>query len=96
MQDDAPAQGSQQTWAIVATVPTPSEAELLAGFLENQGVTVEQESRLFTQEPVSLGTMGDVRIRVPMEQAAEARRLLAELAENPPPALDEAGDDPTG
>ncbi len=68
-------------WEVVQTVSTDSEAELIRGFLVSRGVTVEKDSRLFTQEPVTFGAFGDVRIMVPAAELANAKRLLAELAD---------------
>lgn len=73
-----------QDWEIVEVTTTSVEADLIVGFLTSRGVTAEKDSRLFTQEPVSLGTLGDVRIRVPADEAEGARTLLADLREQGP------------
>ena len=66
-------------WEVVRVVLTANEAELIRGFLSSRGITVETESLLFTQEPLSTGAFGNVRILVPASELAEAQRLLAEL-----------------
>jgi len=65
-------------WEIVETVGTDEEAALIAGFLQSRGVPALVESLLFRQEPVTFGRLGEVRLRVPAERVAEARRLLEE------------------
>jgi hypothetical protein len=65
-------------WAIVRTVGTDEEAELIAGYLRSCEVPAEVESLLFHQEPVTFGRLGEVRVRVPAERRTEAERLLAE------------------
>jgi len=64
-------------WQVVRTVGSDEEATLIAGYLQSNDVPTEVESLLFHQEPVSFGRMGEVRVRVPTEHAAEAERLLA-------------------
>ncbi len=66
-------------WEVVRVVLTANEAELIRGFLSSRGITVETESLLFTQEPLSTGALGDVRILVPASELGEAQRWLAEL-----------------
>jgi hypothetical protein len=63
-------------WEILDTVGTEQEALLIAGFLESREVPVRVESRAFRQEPVTFGALSGVRVRVPPEYLAEARRLL--------------------
>ncbi len=76
-------------WEIVETVGTEEEAALIRGFLESQSVTVQIESLLFHQEPVNFGRLGEVRIRVPPEQAEEARKLLDDRDEGTTQGLEE-------
>ncbi len=66
-------------WELLQVVSTDSEAALIRGFLTSRGVTVENDSRLFTQEPVTSGALGDVRIMVPADQLDAAQRLLDEV-----------------
>jgi hypothetical protein len=77
-------------WEIVEVVGTDEEGSLITGFLQSRGVDARLDSLLFHQEPVTFGRLGEVRVRVPAAQAAEARRLLAELRSDPaaaaPPA----------
>jgi len=77
---------ADDAWEIVRTVGTDEEAALVAGFLRSRDITVEIESLLFHQEPVTFGRLGEVRIRVPAEEADRALELLDELDEA---ALDE-------
>lgn len=67
-----------ESWEVVATVGTEEEANILAGYLRANEVSAQIESLKFHQEPVNFGRLGEVRVRVPMEQRAEALRLLAD------------------
>jgi len=77
-------------WQVVRTVGSDEEATLIAGYLQANDVPTQVESLLFHQEPVSFGRMGEVRVRVPTEHAAEAERLLAERDARP---LDDEADE---
>lgn len=65
-------------WEVIEVVGTEEEAELIAGYLANQGIPVEVESMHSHEFPVNVSALGDVRIQVPSEHVEEARRLLAE------------------
>jgi hypothetical protein len=67
-----------ESWEVVATVGTDEEANILAGYLRANEVSAQVESLRFHQEPVNFGSLGEVRVRVPMEQRQEALRLLSE------------------
>ena len=45
-------------WAAVAGVPDEIEANLAAGFLENEGIQCVIESNYFSQEPTNLSLLG--------------------------------------
>lgn len=77
-------------WEIVREVESDPEAALIAGALENAGIPVEVDSRLFRQEPVRMGLLGTVRILVPTERLAEAKSCLVDLeADRGAPTLSE-------
>jgi len=67
-----------------------AQAEILRGLLQAQDITV-----MLSQEaagsvmPVDVGAFGQVEILVPAEQAARAREILDELADQPPVSDDE-------
>ena len=65
-------------WEVCDVVGTEEEAVLIAGFLRSRGIEANLESLVFHQEPVTFGRLGEVRVRVPGEHAAEARKLLAQ------------------
>jgi hypothetical protein len=65
-------------WEVCDVVGTEEEAVLIAGFLRSRGIEANLESLVFHQEPVTFGRLGEVRVRVPGEQADEARKLLAQ------------------
>ena len=85
-------------WEILEVVGTEEEAELIAGFLANQGFPCQVESAQSHELPVG---DGNIRVEVPAGRADEARRLLAEretLGTNEQPEASDAqpSDQPSG
>lgn len=76
---DAGMSKHRDSWTAVRIVGTDEEAALIEGFLQNEGVTVEVESLLFHQEPVTFGRLGEVRIWVPDTEIRQAEALLDRL-----------------
>lgn len=68
----------ERNWVTVRTVGTDQEAELIAGFLRARELPVEVETLPLHQLPMTIGTFGEVRVKVPAESRPEAERLLAE------------------
>lgn len=66
------------SWDVVKIVGTEEEAVLVVGFLQNSGIEAAHESLLATEFPADFGRLGEVRVRVPVERAAEAMALLNE------------------
>jgi len=80
-----------EEWEVVRTVESEEEATIVVGFLQSSGIPAQVESLHFTEMPVNLGEMGEVRVRVPADRAGEAVALLdslgapvAEAAPEPP------------
>jgi translation elongation factor EF-1beta len=69
-----PADGT--TWVEIASFGTEDEANLLKGFLENEGIPAQVESVKFNMEPVTFGTMGDIRVYVTAEDETRAIDLI--------------------
>ena len=65
-----------EEWEIVKVVGTPEEATIVVGFLNSSGVEAEAESLHVSELPTDFGDLSEIRIRVPAEQAQEARALL--------------------
>jgi formate dehydrogenase assembly factor FdhD len=63
-------------WVEIASSGSEDEAELLRGFLENEGIPAQIENVKFHMEPVNFGTMGDIRVYVRKEDEARAMELL--------------------
>lgn len=63
-------------WEIVKVVGTPEEATIVVGFLQSSGIDAEAESLHVSELPTDLGDLSEIRIRVPPEQAQDARTLL--------------------
>ena len=63
-------------WETVKVVGTPEEATIVVGFLQGSGIDAEAESLHVSELPTDLGDLSEIRIRVPPEQAQDARALL--------------------
>jgi hypothetical protein len=63
-------------WETVKVVGTPEEATIVVGFLNSSGIDAEAESLHVSELPTDLGDLSEIRIRVPPEQAQDARALL--------------------
>ena len=64
-------------WEILEVVGTEEDAELIAGFLQSQGMPCQVESAHSHEFPVNVTALGNVRIEVPAGRAEEARQLPA-------------------
>lgn len=79
MAGDAPgdATGSHGGWDQVAETAQIFEAELIALRLRGSGIEAEIVDQTFNQEPLpNVRSFAVVRVLVPEEHAAEARRIL--------------------
>ncbi len=65
-----------EEWEIVKIVGTEEEATIVVGFLNSCDIPAEVESLLATELPADFGHLGEVRVRVPAERAAEAKEAL--------------------
>lgn len=66
-------------WAVVETVSTVEEAELIAGFLRNEEIPCRVDSHHSNEFPFTVGELGEIEIEVPADREDEARGLLADL-----------------
>ena len=66
------------TWIEIASTGTADEANLLAGFLEAEGITAQIENVKFQMEPINFGAMGDIRVYVQSTDESRAQQLLRE------------------
>ena len=64
------------TWVEIASTGTDDEANLLAGFLDAEGIPAQVENVKFQMEPINFGTMGDIRIYVRQQDETRAQELL--------------------
>ena len=82
--------GSHGGWDQVAETPQVYEAELIALRLREAGIEAEVVDQTFNQEPLpNVRSFAVVRVLVPKEQMAEARRLL----DHPEPLPEDAESD---
>jgi hypothetical protein len=63
-------------WEIVKIVGSESEASIVIGFLQSSGIEAQAESLHASEFPAEIGELANVNIRVPAEQADEARAAL--------------------
>lgn len=69
--------GSHGGWDQVAETAQIFEAELIALRLRGSGIEAEVVDQAFNQEPLpNVRSFAVVRVLVPRDQAAEARRIL--------------------
>ncbi len=71
-------EGDGTAWVEIASVVTMSEAQILKGFLDAEGIPAQIESLKFTAEPVNLGAMAEIRVFVDASGEEEALRLIEE------------------
>ncbi len=69
-------ESSEEKWVEVALVPQDTEADLIRGFLESEGIETQIDNRKFHMEPVNFGDMTGIRVLTREEDAARARGLL--------------------
>ena len=74
-----PEEPSRSEWSVVEFVATVEEAELLTGFLRNEGIPSRIESTHSNEFPLNVGELAEIRVEVPPDKAAEAQRLLEDL-----------------
>ena len=69
-----PAEGT--TWVEIASTGNEDEARLIQGFLEASGIAAQVENVKFSMEPITFGTMGDIRVYVGAEDEQRAQELM--------------------
>jgi hypothetical protein len=80
MADESPVRTIQTedgtTLVEIASASSSDEAELICGFLENEGIPARVEHADASILPANLGQLGDVRVFVAQEDEARAMALL--------------------
>jgi hypothetical protein len=71
-----PAEDGSTQWIEIASTGTADEANLLAGFLDAEGIPANIENVQFGMEPITFGAMGDIRVYVRQEDETRAQELL--------------------
>jgi hypothetical protein len=77
-------------WAVAMVAKTVEEARFVTGFLTSNGIPAEIESLHVDELPVNVGSLAEVRVRVPRERLEEAVALLARQLRDDGAGLDEA------
>jgi len=73
---------SAADWVEVYVALDAVEVAAVTGVLASAGIGARVRDMTVTPYPVSIGPLGEKRIDVPAEQAAEARRLLRLAADD--------------
>ena len=86
MADESPVRTLQTedgtTLVEIASAPNSDEAELICGFLENEGIPARVEhADARSILPANIGTLGDVRVFVAQEDEERAMALLKQREE---------------
>ncbi len=80
MADESPVRTMQAedgtTLVEIASAPSSDEADLIAGFLESEGIPARVEHADARILPANIGTLGDVRVYVAEDDAPRALDLL--------------------
>lgn len=77
-------------WGIAKVVESPEEAALIVGFLHSNDLPAEIESLHVEELPVTVGGLGEIRVRVPADRLSEALELLERQEHAPPADLEQA------
>lgn len=64
------------TWVEIASVGAVDEAQIVRGFLEEEGIPAQVENVQTSELPTTFGSLGEIRIYVPAEHEAKAMELL--------------------
>ncbi len=80
-------------WTDVYTTYDESEAAIIQGLLESEGISCLVESSRVSQIPVSVGKIGEIKVLVHTEDFAKAARIMEAARARKP---DEAGRPPSG
>lgn len=64
------------TWVEITSVGTQEDAELLAGFLETEGIPANIENVKSDELPINFGMMGEIRVYVRSQDETRAQELL--------------------
>ncbi len=78
----------KERWIDIYTTYDESEAAIISGFLENEGISSRVESSRVSQIPVSVGKIGEIRILVHPEDFDKAAKIMEAARVQRP---DEAG-----
>jgi hypothetical protein len=69
-------EGDTVSWVEIASCGSIDEANLLRGFLENEGIGAEIENVQSDILPANFGKLGDIRIFVSVQDEAKAKALM--------------------
>ena len=67
-----------ERWMEVLSTVDESEAMVLKGFIESEGIPCRVESARVSQMPVAIGDLGEISVLVQSAQFEKVRRLMEE------------------
>ena len=70
-------------WKVCHATAFEPEAHLVKGFLEHQGIPCLLENQRFEMDPVRTGSLGTIRILVPVEWVTVAAKLISHRTPRP-------------
>lgn len=70
-------------WEELIVTYDETEAEIIKDILEGEGIESVINSLKIRPYPVSIGRIGEIRIMVPADRLAEAKKLLDIMSKKP-------------
>jgi hypothetical protein len=75
--EPTPNDSNEESWTAVEGAANPSEAALIAGFLQNQDIPARVVDRSFHQTPTTDDDLSPIAVAVPSARLLEAQQALA-------------------
>ncbi|MCK6681429.1 MAG: hypothetical protein L6R30_03300 [Thermoanaerobaculia bacterium] len=77
---EQPGPAGTGSWVTVQQAGEETEAALVVGFLQSEGIPADSFDRSFHQTPTQTQELSEIEIAVPASRAADAEKVLAERA----------------
>jgi hypothetical protein len=74
---------SEKVWALLQIVNDETEAHLLQGLLQGQGIPCHIQSMRVPQYPLTIDGLGEIHVYVPEEELLDSKTLLATFTGRP-------------
>lgn len=73
----------EKEWILFEVVNDETEAHLIFGLLQGQGIECRMQSMRIPQYPLTVDGLGEIRILVTEKELTEARRIVAASTNRP-------------